>query len=232
MHNGTVEVANIDELSVIERKNISYKIRIGFYHFVKRSFDIIFSLFGLIFLLPIALVVKISYVLNKDFQSIFYKHTRIGKDGRKFGLYKFRSMVCNADEVLKELLKDPKYKEEWDRFQKLNDDPRITKLGKILRKTSLDELPQLLNILKGDMSFIGPRPLVEGELDSHDGNHGIYEKVRPGLTSWWACNGRSNLEYGERLQLEYYYVRNQGFIMDIKCIFKTIKVVLFGNGAK
>lgn len=228
MNNSHVDTITMDEMDTVK----FYKLKMVIYHVIKRIFDIFFAILGLIFLLPIALAVKISYMLNKDFKSIFYKHTRIGKNGKKFGLIKFRSMVCNADELLKELLKDPKYKEEWDKYQKFSNDPRITKIGKILRKTSLDEIPQMLNILKGDMSFIGPRPLVEGELDAHNGNHALYEATRPGLTSWWACNGRSDLEYDKRLELEYYYVKHQGIMMDIKCIFKTIQVVLFGKGAK
>ena len=141
-------------------------------------------------------------------------------------------MVHNADEVLKELLKDPKYKKEWDENQKLENDPRITKIGKILRKTSLDELPQFINVMKGDMSLIGPRPLVEGELDAHEGNHEIYESVRPGISGWWAANGRSCTSYDKRLDLEYYYCRNCSILLDIKCIFLTIKAVLSRNGAK
>ncbi len=107
-------------------------------------------------------------------------------------------MVYNADEVLKELLKDPKYKKEWDLNQKFENDPRITKMGNILRKTSLDELPQFINVIKGDMSMIGPRPLVEGELDAHKGNHTIYESVRPGISGWWAANGRSATTYEKK----------------------------------
>ena len=228
MNEAKSEIATMDEKDTIK----FYKVKMAIYHFIKRLFDILLSLLGIIFLIPIALIVKISYMLHGDFKSIFYKHTRIGKNGKRFGLIKFRSMVCNADEVLKELLKNPKYKKEWDKYQKFSDDPRITKIGKILRKTSLDEVPQVINILKGDMSIIGPRPLVEGELDAHNGNHEIYEAVRPGLTSWWACNGRSDVEYDERLELEYYYVKHQGIKTDIKCIFKTIHVVLFGKGAK
>ena len=228
MNGAKSEIATMDEKDTIK----FYKVKMAIYHFIKRIFDIVLSLLGIIFLIPVTLIVKISYMLHGDFKSIFYKHTRIGKNGKKFGLIKFRSMVCNADEVLKELLKNPKYKKEWDKYQKFDNDPRITRIGKILRKTSLDELPQIINILKGDMSIIGPRPLVEGELDAHNGNHEIYEAVRPGLTSWWACNGRSDVEYDERLELEYYYVKNQGIKTDIKCIFKTIHVVLFGKGAK
>ena len=159
-------------------------------------------------LLPIMIIVKISYIISKDYNSIFYTQTRIGKNGKEFKLYKFRSMIPNADEVLKQLLKKTKYKKEWERNQKFENDPRITKMGKVLRKTSLDELPQMINVLKGDMSMIGPRPLVKGELDSHNGNHQIYESVRPGISGWWAVNGRSATTYEKRLELEYYYCEN------------------------
>ncbi len=202
------------------------------YFGVKRLFDILIALIGCLFLLPIILIVKISYLLHKDFDSIFFRQKRIGKNGKEFNLYKFRSMVPNADEVLKELLKDPKYKEEWDLNQKFEHDPRITSMGNILRKTSLDELPQFINILIGDMSLIGPRPLVPGELDSHNGNHELYESVRPGISGWWAVNGRSATTYERRLELEYYYVQHCGLILDIRCVFRTIKAVIFKTGAK
>lgn len=202
------------------------------YFGVKRLFDILIALIGCLFLLPIILIVKISYLLHKDFDSIFFRQKRIGKNGKKFNLYKFRSMVPNADEVLKELLKDPKYKEEWDLNQKFEHDPRITSMGNILRKTSLDELPQFINILIGDMSLIGPRPLVPGELDSHNGNHELYESVRPGISGWWAANGRSATTYERRLELEYYYVQHCSLILDIRCVFRTIKAVIFKTGAK
>ena len=202
------------------------------YFGVKRLFDILIALIWCLFLLPVILIVKISYLLHKDFDSIFFRQKRIGKNGKEFNLYKFRSMVPNADEVLKELLKDPKYKEEWDLNQKFEHDPRITSMGNILRKTSLDELPQFINILIGDMSVIGPRPLVPGELDSHNGNHELYESVRPGISGWWAANGRSATTYERRLELEYYYVQHCGLILDIRCVFRTIKVVIFKTGAK
>lgn len=202
------------------------------YFGVKRLFDILIALIGCLFLLPIILIVKISYLLHKDFDSIFFRQKRIGKNGKEFNLYKFRSMVPNADEVLKELLKDPKYKEEWNLNQKFEHDPRITSMGNILRKTSLDELPQFINILIGDMSLIGPRPLVPGELDSHNGNHELYESIRPGISGWWAANGRSATTYERRLELEYYYVQHCGLILDIRCVFRTIKAVIFKTGAK
>ena len=202
------------------------------YLIVKRLFDIICALIGILFLIPIALVVYISYIISGDFHCIIYSHNRVGKNGKIFKLYKFRSMVYNADEVLKELLKDPKYKEEWHQNHKLDNDPRITKMGNILRKTSLDEMPQFINVLKGDMSLIGPRPLIIGELDEHNGDHKIYESMRPGITGWWACNGRSATTYKKRLELEYYYINNCSILLDIKCIFKTIGAVMQKSGAK
>lgn len=223
---------NTTQKSETENPSISQKIKLVTYEFVKRTFDLICGLIGCLLMLPIALVVKVSYMLTGDFKSIFYTQKRIGKNGKIIGIYKFRSMVHNADEVLKELLKDPKYKKEWDANQKLENDPRITKVGKILRKTSLDEIPQFINVVNNDMSLIGPRPLVEGELDAHKGKHEIYEKVKPGITGWWACNGRSATTYKKRLELEYYYVNNRSLLLDVKCIVKTITAVLFERGAK
>lgn len=207
-------------------------IKEALYLTIKRFFDIIVGIIGMIFIIPLSIIVKISYMLNGDFKSIFYKQKRVGKNGKIFYLYKYRTMVYNAEDILQKMLKEEKWKKEWDKNQKFENDPRITKMGNILRKTSLDEVPQFINILKGDMSLIGPRPLVEGELDAHKGNHDIYESVRPGITGWWACNGRSATTYDERLELEYFYVKNRGLRMDIKCIFKTIEAVLLKKGAK
>ena len=215
----------VDMKKVDEKRNIGYMA-------VKRVFDIFGALIGVIGMIILALPIKIMYVLTGDFKSIFYTHQRVGKNGKIFKMYKFRTMVPNSKQMLEEMLKDPKYKKEWDENQKFENDPRVTKAGKILRKTSLDELPQMLNVLLGDMSLIGARPLVPGELDKHDGNHRIYEKVRPGVTSWWACHGRSATTYEERLALEYYYVQNRSFMLDLKCIFATIKAVLMKTGAK
>lgn len=217
---------------VKKSKAILHKIERASYFSIKRIFDIICSLLGIIALIPVAIVTKICYIATGDKKSIFYKQKRVGKNGKPIYIYKFRSMVCNADEVLKELLKDPKYKKEWDLNQKFENDPRITKMGNILRKTSLDELPQFINVIKGDMSMIGPRPLVEGELDAHKGNHAIYESVRPGISGWWAANGRSATTYERRLELEYFYCENCNLTLDIKCVFLTIAAVLFKTGAK
>lgn len=199
---------------------------------VKRMIDICAGIVGAIVLVPLTLIIYIANKICGDGGPVFYTQDRIGKNGKVFKLLKYRSMVCNANEILEDLLKDEKYRKEWELYQKFENDPRITKIGKILRKTSLDEMPQLINILKGDMSLIGPRPLVIGELEAHKGIHEVYESVRPGLTSYWAINGRSCVTYDERLNLEYYYVDNMSLWLDIKCIFKTIKVVIGKEGAK
>lgn len=217
---------------VLKDYSLLKKIDRFFYFSIKRLFDIVFSLLGIMFLLPISLIVKISYVLSGDYKTIFYKQKRIGKNGKIIYIFKYRTMIPDADKVLKELLKKPKYKKEWKSHHKLSNDPRITKMGRILRKSSLDEFPQFINVLKWDLSIIGPRPLVEGELDEHNGNHEIYESVRPGITGWWAANGRSAIDYEKRLELEYYYCKNCSLWLDIKCFFKTIEVVLFKRGAK
>ncbi len=201
---------------------------------VKRGFDILVSGVGCVFLLPFAAGIKIANLLHGDKGPLFYKHPRIGKNGKIFNLYKFRTMEVGAEDKLDDLKKSPKYREEWKKYGKIQDDPRVTKVGKYLRHSSMDELPQLINILKGNMSLIGPRPLVEGELEEFGGDHKRYEAMRPGLTGWWAANGRSNLEYKRRLDLEYYYVDHASIGLDLKTIGKTFGAVCGGEkkGAK
>ncbi|QTE67040.1 exopolysaccharide biosynthesis polyprenyl glycosylphosphotransferase [Clostridiales bacterium] len=198
---------------------------------LKRLVDFVCGLIGVIILIPVTVIVKLIYLLTGDKAKIFYRQKRIGQNGKEIRIWKFRSMVPNADEILKELLKDEIYRKEWEENQKFSNDPRITKVGKILRKTSIDELPQMINILKGDMSLVGPRPLVAGELEQHGGLK-LYQKVKPGITGWWGCNGRSNIDYRERLELEYYYVRNCSFYLDILCIFRTALAVIKKDGAQ
>lgn len=211
---------------------VRYKTKIGVYKFVKRTVDICAGIVGTMLLIPIMAVVKIAYLKEGDHAPILFKQKRIGKGGKVINIYKIRSMIPNAQEVLKEMLKQEKYREEWKKYQKFEDDPRVTKVGKMLRKTSLDEFPQFIAVLKGDLSLIGPRPLIIGELDEHNGKHEIYESVKPGITGWWGCNGRSATTYEKRLELEYYYAQHCGVWLDIKCIFKTISAVLMKDGAK
>ena len=206
-------------------------VRHGVYMMFKRLMDIMFGLVGAVCLVPLMLAVKISYLASGDKTSIFYTQTRVGLNGKTFQLIKFRSMVANAEEMLEELLKTPDYAREWKENQKLEHDPRITKMGGFLRKTSLDEVPQFINVLRGDMSVVGPRPLVVGELEQHDGKP-LYNRVKPGITGWWGCNGRSNTTYSERLELEYYYVKNCSLWLDARCVIKTIGVLLKRDGAK
>ena len=209
----------------------TFSFRQSIYLVFKRIFDIVISLLAMIPLLLVTLFIKIVYVLSGDRSSIFFHQRRVGQYGKPFELYKFRTMVPDAQEVLKELLKDENNLKEWNEFHKFKHDPRITKAGSFLRKTSLDEFPQFINVLKGDMSLIGPRPLVEGELKMHNGLK-LYERVKPGITGWWACNGRSNISYDERLEMEYYYVKNCSLGLDIFTFMRTIFVVLRKTGAE
>ncbi len=198
---------------------------------IKRLIDILFGIIGIILLLPVTMLVKAAYLLTGDRAPIFYSHVRVGQDGAPIRIWKYRTMVPDADKQLKILLQDEKYRKEWEENQKFANDPRITKLGRILRKTSLDELPQMINILLGDMSLVGPRPLVQGELEQHDGLK-LYQRVKPGITGWWGCNGRSNIEYRERLELEYYYVKHCSLYLDLLCIFRTMFAVIKKDGAQ
>lgn len=209
----------------------SFTSKQSIYLSIKRIIDIFISLLVMIPLSIFVLIVKIAYLMSGDRHSIFFKQERVGQNGEIFQMYKFRTMIPNAEEKLKEILKDKKLLEEWNEYHKLKDDPRITKMGSFLRKTSLDELPQFINVLKGEMSLIGPRPLVKGELVMHNGLK-LYERVKLGITGWWACNGRSNISYDERLELEYYYVKNCSLSLDFLTILRTIYVVVRGTGAE
>ena len=203
------------------------------YLIIKRLFDIICSLIGCIFLIPIILIIKIWSMCTGDFKSIFFSQKRIGKNGKEFKLYKFRSMVPNADEVLFKMLKEDKeLAKEYKMNKKLNHDPRITKLGRIIRKASIDELPQLINILKGDMTLIGNRPYLPREKEDMGDYFNDIVKTKPGLTGYWQVNLRSRGTFEQRLKMEQYYSNHAGLKMDIKIFFKTFKVVLCGKDAK
>lgn len=197
----------------------------------KRLFDIFVGLLGLVILIPITIIVKIAYILSGDFHTIFYTHKRIGKNGKEFRLIKFRSMVVHADKVLEDLLKDPEYYEEYSKNKKLKNDPRITKVGKFLRKSSLDETPQFINILLGHMSLVGNRPYLPREKEDMGEYYEDIVKTKPGLTGYWQVNGRNDTSFAKRLELEQYYSNHYSLKMDLKIIFKTIKVVFCGKGA-
>lgn len=230
--NETLEVENTKTKINVDAKEINIlSLRTRIYLPFKRLFDILFGIIGVILTIPFILVIKISYILNKDYSSIFFTHKRIGKNGKEFKMYKFRTMVPNAEELLKEMLKNKKYLNEWKEYHKFENDPRITKVGKVFRKLSLDELPQFINILIGDMSLIGPRPLIQEEVDDYKKKKKILLSIKPGLTGWWACHGRSCTSNKQRQDLELYYVKNCSFILDIKTFFLTIVKVLKREGA-
>lgn len=207
------------------------------YACVKRLSDILIGLVGIIILIPLTLIIKLVYICTGDFYPIFYTQERIGKNGKVFKIIKYRSMVPNADEALKKLLKQKKYREQWEEYQKIDDDPRITKVGKFIRKGSIDEFPQFINVLLGQMSMVGPRPLIPGELKEHGGKAKDIEKyqsIKPGVTGYWAMRIRSDKssDYDERLKLEYFYIDNHSFALDTKILFRTISAVLHQQGAK
>ena len=219
-------VQNISNLTLTKRRTRVSKNQC--YVYIKRIIDCIISSIALILLLPIFLIIAIAIKLDSK-GPIFFAHTRIGKNGKPIKIYKFRTMVVNAEELIKKFT--PEQMKEYKENYKLNNDPRITKVGNILRKTSLDELPQLINIIKGDLSLIGPRPVVNAELEKYGENASKFLSVTPGLTGNWAANGRSISAYEERMQLELYYVDNMSLKMDIEIFFKTIIAVIKREGA-
>lgn len=195
---------------------------------VKRIIDVIISIIGLIVLSPIFLILAIIIKLDSK-GPVFFAHTRYGKDGKKFKMYKFRTMYENAQDMINDFT--PEQMKEWKENFKLQDDPRITKVGKFLRKTSLDELPQIVNIIKGDLSIIGPRPVIEEELEKYGDNKDKFLSVTPGLTGYWQANGRSSTTYEQRMEMELYYIDNISPKLDVKIFFKTIESVIKKEGA-
>ncbi len=198
------------------------------YLLFKRVFDVVFCILVGIVISPLLIILALCVKIDSK-GTVLFRHKRVGKHGEFIYLYKFRTMVSDANDLDKYFTEEQK-KEYLENF-KLDDDPRITKMGKFLRKTSLDELPQLLNIINGDMSLIGPRPITELELYRYEDKLPVFLSVTPGLTGWWACQGRSKLTYAERVVLELYYAENCSFKLDVKCFFKTIVSVLLGDGA-
>lgn len=195
--------------------------------------DVLIGLFGTIFIvLPCFLIIYIIYKIKGYKGSIFFTQYRVGLRGKKFKIIKFRSMVENAEEVLtanKEL-----YEKYINNSYKLppNEDPRLTNIGDFIRKTSIDEIPQFINLMLGDMSLIGPRPILENELEEYSKEEQqVLLSVRPGITGMWQVSGRSEVYYPERCEMELYYPRNQSFLLDVKIFFLTIKKVLSGEGA-
>lgn len=199
--------------------------------YIKVVFDFLMALLGSIVIAPILLFISVWIYLDSP-GPIIFSHIRIGKDGKEFPCYKFRSMCVDANSRLKKLLEDdPCAKEEWDKNFKLKNDPRITKSGAFLRKTSLDELPQIFNVLKGEMSLVGPRPIIKAEMERYGDYINDYLMVKPGITGMWQVSGRNDIDYSERVLLDSWYVRNWNIWIDFVMLFKTFKVVIRKDGA-
>jgi len=198
---------------------------------LKRVFDFTASLLGTILIAPILIVIALL-IYKSSPGPIIFSHMRIGTNGKVFPCYKFRSMVNNSQEMLKKYLEENvEARAEWNRDFKLKDDPRVTKIGAFLRKTSLDELPQLFNVIKGEMSLVGPRPIIDKEIEKYGDYIHDYYLVSPGMTGYWQISGRSDVDYDERVGMDSWYVRNWSFWQDIVILMKTIKVVFGKKGA-
>ena len=198
---------------------------------IKRAFDLLFTICGGLCILPFLLVIAVMVAVDNK-GNVIFAHRRIGRDGKEFKCYKFQTMIPNAQEALeKYLAENPEARKEWEESFKLTDDPRVTKLGSILRKTSLDEMPQLWNVIKGDMSLVGPRPIVAKEIERYGEYFREYAMVSPGITGMWQASGRSDTTYEERVEMDTWYVRNWSVWIDLMYLFKTVKIVFTGKGA-
>lgn len=198
------------------------------YRTTKRALDVLLSSIALVALFPVFLIIGIAIKIDSK-GPVFFLHNRIGKNGKPMKMYKFRTMLPNAEEMIQNFSEEQM--KEFKQNYKLKNDPRITKVGKILRKTSLDELPQIINILKGELSIIGPRPVIEEELELYGNKKYKFLSVTPGLTGYWQANGRSTTTYEERISMELYYIDNRSLWLDIKLFFKTFISVIKREGA-
>ncbi len=232
---GTMPLSTMDIESLIDGHVVMFQMRNNLKNrgnrILKFVFDWFLTLIGTICISPIFAIIAIWIYLDSPGPVIF-KHRRVGKDGKEFDCYKFRSMCVDADRKLKELLeKNPEARKEWEKDFKLKKDPRITKSGAFLRKTSLDELPQIFNVLKGEMSLVGPRPIIQAEVPRYGKYISDYYMVRPGITGLWQTSGRNDIDYNERVQMDTWYVRNWNIWFDIVLLWRTFKTVLAGKGA-
>lgn len=204
-----------------------------FYFIVKRIFDIIVGIIGTILIVPLAIIIKIAYIIHKDYAPIIFRQERIGKNGKIIKIYKFRSMVPNAESILEELMKsDPKIKKEYLNNKKLEHDPRLTKVGELIRRTSIDEFPQFINVLKGEMSLIGPRPYLIREKEDMEMYYNEIIACKPGITGLWQVSGRSDLSFKYRLKLDRIYFLQRTLLFDLIIAYKTFGAVFNKNGAK
>lgn len=230
--NEAVLLKNEDEEKIkpiiVKRQKQSIAFRI-----TKRTIDIIAGLVGTILLIPITILVWFVRIIKKENNGpLFFEQLRIGKDGKQFRMYKYRSMCMNADETLKKYLEENEAaRKEYKKYKKLKNDPRITKVGCFLRKTSLDEFPQFINVLKGDMSLVGPRPYLPREQNDMGEYYSSIIKVKPGITGPWQIRGRNKLDFEDRMKLDIEYVNNMSIKEDIKMVWRTVRKVVKKDGA-
>ncbi len=230
IYSATGAVNSIVQDSNARNKKIERQNNDKYSSFVKRTFDVALASSALIFLFPMFLILCVVLLISQG-RPIFIKHKRVGRSGASFGCLKFRSMVTNADDVLKDhLSKNPEVREEWEATRKLKSDPRITQIGAFLRKSSVDELPQLFNIIRGEMSVVGPRPIVQDEVRYYGDDFIHYTKLRPGLTGLWQVSGRNDVSYKTRVQLDVRYSQQCNLYNDVVIIAKTIPAVLRSKG--
>lgn len=228
MNSDSVIVAESTQSKVVSKGHISKAIYLSF----KRLFDILIGIVGIICIVPLAFIIKAVSICNRDYNSIFFKQKRIGKNGKLFTMYKFRTMVPDADNVLYQLMQtDEEFRKEYTLNKKAKNDPRITKIGKVLRKTSLDEIPQFINVFLGHMSLVGNRPYLPREKEDMGIYYNDIIKTKPGITGLWQVSGRSNTTFNERLIIERKYSKIYSFKLDVKIFFKTIIQVIKKDGA-
>jgi len=230
-----IPLINAEVFTSVNHRGLAFSTRNNLLNPVDKTFKLLFDMLmtGVLMLLfsPVLLLLYIIVFIATKGKPVF-THERIGKDGKSFGVYKFRTMRPDADVLLEKLLQsDPAIKEEWEKEFKLKNDPRITKIGNFLRKTSLDELPQLLNVIKGEMSLVGPRPIVGDEIKKYGEYFSYFKAVKPGITGLWQISGRNDVDYDERVQLDTWYVRNWSIEQDLIILMKTIVTVLLKKGS-
>lgn len=241
MNKSNVAIKNkqiqLENVATLEKNNEKQEstAKVGVLYYVcKKIIDILAGLTGTILIIFITIFVAIMRLVKKENDGpIFYTQIRVGKNGKQFKLYKYRSMVMNADEKLKDYLeKNEKAREEYKKYKKLKKDPRITTVGRFLRRTSLDEFPQFINVLKGDMSFVGPRPYLYREKEDMGESFNKIVSVKPGITGYWQVNGRNDVDFQDRLNMDTYYIEHRGLVMDFKIILKTFFKTLRKEGAR
>lgn len=228
----TYEKDNIEILSLIPKNINRSKIALKIEKMAKRLLDILGGFCGLIVLIPLTIGIWIANKIAKDNGPIFFTQERIGKNGKMFKMYKYRSMVVDSEEKLKQYLEEnEEARKEFKIYKKLKNDPRITKVGKFIRKTSLDEFPQFINVLKGEMSLVGPRPYMEREKEDINGFFKYITSCKPGITGLWQTRGRSNTTFTDRLTMDMNYYYNHTLKTDIKLLYKTVEKVVKKEGA-